>query len=174
MKKLCTFLLALSLLGCSSGGNGGSGSNKSVTPLDAVNAAYATIEESNQVATMDMDKETVINYFGLDESLIEDAFGKGPMMSAHIDMIVAIQATNGKVDVVEDAVEAFQDNLEKDTMQYPMNLAAIQNAEVFSEGNNVYYVRLNTYASDLTEDQMAEEIEKINDKAENAIEALHK
>lgn len=168
MKKMNVLLAALLLTACSSGGK------NTVAPVDAVNAAYATVEASNQVATMDMDMATIVSYFGLDESMIEDAFGKGPMMSAHIDMIVAIQAKAGNVEQVEDAVEAFQDNLEQDTMQYPTNLAAIQNAEVFSEGNNVYYVRLNTYASDLSEDQMAEEIEKINDKAENAIDALHK
>lgn len=173
MKKLSALLVLFMLVGCSNGGSGDS-LTKDANVKEAIDAAYATVEETNQIPTMDMDKETIINFFGLDENKVEDAFGKGPMMSAHIDMIVGIKATKGNVEAVEDVIETYQDNLEEDTMQYPSNLAAIQNAEVFTAGNTVYYVRLNTYTQDLNEDQMAEEIEKINDKAEDAIKALHK
>lgn len=171
MKKfnlaVCLFLLTA----CASGTK----SNQNIDVKEAVDAAYATVLEENKVATMEMDKATVISYFGLDESLIEDAYGIGPMMSTHVDMIVAIKATKGNGEMVEDVVETFQDNLERDSMTYPMNLAAISEAEVFSEGNYVYYVRLNTYTSDdLSDEKKAEVIEQINDKAENAIEALYK
>jgi len=174
VKKLNLLLSLLLLAGCQAG-SGNGGSTKNVAVKDAVDAAYATVLEENKVATMEMDKETVIFYFGLDESMVDDAYGIGPMMSSHVDMIVAIKATNGNGEKVEDTVEAFQDNLERDTMQYPMNLAAISEAEVFSEGDYVYYVRLNTFTSDdLSDEKKAEVIEKINDKAEEAIEKLHK
>lgn len=178
MKKASLLLSLLLLAGCTNGGtsNGGSGSSKSVAVKDAVDAAYATVLEENKVASMEMDKDTVISYFSLDDAIVKDAYGMGPMMSAHIDMIVAIEtAKPSDAAIIESIMETYQENLENDSMQYPMNLAAISEAEVFSEGNYVYYVRLNTYTSDdLSDDQRAEVIEKINDKAEEAIEALHK
>ncbi len=169
MKKI-KFLLALFMLaGCSTGGSA------SVNVKDAVEAAKGTIAEENQVMMMEMDKTTIATYFGLDEGLIEDAFGYGPMMSAHIDMIVAIQAKEGKVDEIENAIETQQEAWASDAMMYPMNLAAVASAEVFSEGNNVYFVRLNTYTmEDITDEKKAELIEGLNQKAEDAIEALHK
>lgn len=170
MKKLGLVLSLFMLAGCA----GGAG--KTVNVKDAVNAAYATVEEANKVATMEMDKETVTFYFTLDEAIVKDAYGIGPMMSAHIDMIAAVEAANeNDAALIESMMETYQDNLEMDHFQYPSNLAAISEAEIFTEGNNVYYVRLNTYTSDeLTDEQKSEVIEKINDKAEQAIEALHK
>ena len=176
MKKVSLLLCLLLLAGCGTNSNKNGASSKNVNVKEAVDAAYTTVLEENKVASMEMDKDTIISYFQLDDSIVKDAYGMGPMMSAHVDMIVAIEtAKPADADIIEDIIERYQENLENDTMQYPMNLAAISEAEVFTEGNNVYYVRLNTYTSDeLTDDQRAEVIEKINDKAEKAFEALHK
>ena len=168
MKKLCLVLSLFLLAAC--GSNGGS-----VACKDAVEAAYATVLEENKVAVMEMDKDTVIFYFDLDETKVKDAYGIGPMMSAHVDMIVAVE-TGSEADaaIVKDAMEVYQENLENDHFQYPANLAAISEAEIFTIGNNVYYVRLNTFTSDnLSDEEKAEVIEEINNKAEDAIKDLH-
>lgn len=168
MKKLGLVLSLFLLAACGSNG-------KAVACKDAVDAAYATVTEDNKVATMEMDKETVTSYFMLDEAIVKDAYGIGPMMSAHIDMIAAVETANeNNAELIKSMMETYQDNLEMDHFQYPANLAAISEAEIFTEGNNVYYVRLNTYTSDeLSDEQKAEVIEEINDKAENAIKGLH-
>ena len=170
MKKLGLVLSLFLLAGCT----GGAG--KAVNVKDAVNAAYETVLEENKIMSMEMDKETVTYYFMLDEAIVKDAYGMGPMMSAHIDMIAAVEATNeNDAALIKQMMETYQENLENDHFQYPSNLAAISEAEIFTEGNNVYYVRLNTFTSDdLTDEEKAEVIEKINDKAEEAIKGLHK
>ena len=70
MKKASLLLSLLLLAGCTNVGtsNGGSGSSKSVAVKDAVDAAYATVLEENKVASMEMDKDTVISYFSLDDA----------------------------------------------------------------------------------------------------------
>ena len=169
MKKLGLVLSLFLLVACGSKGG-------AVACKDAVDAAYATVLEENQVAVMEMDKETVTFYFSLDDAIVKDAYGIGPMMSAHVDMIAAVEATSeANAALIKDMMETYQTNLENDHFQYPANLAAISEAEIFTVGNNVYYVRLNTFTSDeLTDEQKAEVIEEINDKAENAIKDLHK
>ena len=59
---------------------------------------------------MEMDKDTVISYFSLDDAIVKDAYGMGPMMSAHIDMIVAIEtAKQIKTTAQEKEYHGFMD-----------------------------------------------------------------
>ena len=63
-------------------------------------------------------------------------------MSVHVDKFIAIHATEGNLENVQNAINSYRDMLVNDTMQYPMNLVKIQGSVVETVGDYVFFVML--------------------------------
>ena len=61
-----------------------------------------------------------------------------PMISMHPDLFIGIEATEGNAEAVEAALQAYQEYLINDSMQYPMNLAKVSACQVLRYDNYVF------------------------------------
>lgn len=116
--------------------------------------------------------------------MYEEFIYKVPMISANVDTLIVIKAAEGKVQDVEDKVNAFRDANINDLMQYPMNLVMIQCSKVVTMGNYVAFVQLGAdevmkattnLPATMSDDEIAkiemEAVEAQNDIAINAMKA---
>ena len=140
---------------------------------DAVAAQYG----DNYAPSMQYDKETIENLFGVAPELYDYAIAEGPMISAHVDTFAAFHATEGNADAIEEALNNYRDILVNDTFQYPMNVLKIQASKVYKNGDYVFFIMLGFIEdqSSITEDeQFIEEYAKLNQLAVDAIESILK
>lgn len=89
--------------------------------------------------------------FGITADMYEDYMGEMPMISTNVDTLLIIKAKSDKVDEVEDAINAYRDNLVNDTMQYPMNIGKIQASRIEKIDDYICFVQLGadtTHASE--------------------------
>lgn len=87
-------------------------------------------------------REMLEGTFGVTQDMYDDYMGEMPMISVNVDTLLIIKAKDGKVETVEDALNAYRDNEINQTMQYPMNLGKIQASKVAVIGNYVCFVQL--------------------------------
>ncbi|MGN0161855.1 MAG: DUF4358 domain-containing protein [Lachnospiraceae bacterium] len=117
--------------------------------------------------------------------MYEEFIYKVPMINVNVDTLLIVKAAEGKVQDVEDKVNAFRDYNINDMMQYPSNLVKIQSSQVVTMGNYVAFVQLGADASykatvdmpttasddDIAKAEM-EAITEQNDMAINAMKAV--
>ena len=70
-------------------------------------------------------EEMLNETYGVSADLYDAYLGECPMISVNVDTLLIIHAKDGKVEDVENALNAYRDSLVNDTMQYPMNLGKI-------------------------------------------------
>ena len=75
----------------------------------------------------------------LDASWYEEAIVEVPMISANADMFVLVKATEGNLDNVKNALEAYKTYLVEESFQYPMNEARVKTAVVATVGDYVCF-----------------------------------
>ena len=80
--------------------------------------------------------------YGITPDMYDDYMGESPMISVNVDTLLIIKAKDGKVEAVEEALNAYRDMLVNDTMQYPINLGKIQASRIQRYGNYVCFVQL--------------------------------
>ena len=90
----------------------------------------------------------------------------------HVDTLLIIHAKDGKVEEVENALNAYRDSLVNDTMQYPMNLGKIQASRVERIGDYVCFVQLGADTSSVEEQGDEAVITYCQEQNELALEAI--
>lgn len=75
----------------------------------------------------------------LDASWIEEAIAEVSMISTNVDTFVLVKATEGNLENVANALNAYKDYLVNDTLQYPMNEARVKSAVVATVGDYVCF-----------------------------------
>ena len=107
-------------------------------------------------ANMAVEEDQLEERYGVKKEWVKDFIAEMPMMSAHVDQFVAIEAVSDEAaGEVEKALTAYRDKIAGDTMQYPMNLAKVQAARVERFDNYVFMVLLgetNDEAMDMSEE----------------------
>ncbi len=132
--------------------------------LDQIHAAVVEKIGENYVANMPFDSTQVEELFGVKADWYDAGIAEGPMMSVHVDKFLAFHATEGNLENIQTALNAYVETIKADTMQYPMNLNKIQACTVETVGDYVFFVMVGmidetTYES---EDQMIEAYKEIN------------
>ncbi len=89
--------------------------------------------------------------YGISSDLYEEYLGESPMISGNVDTLLIIKAKDDKVEAVEEALNAYRDNLVSDTMQYPMNVGKIQASRIERMGQYVCFVQLGADTTDVLE-----------------------
>lgn len=104
----------------------------------------AVVEElgDNYWPDMHIPAEILEANYGLTSDMYVDYMGEMPAMSAHVDTLLIVKASEGQEDAVEQALQNYRDVLVEDTMQYPANLGKIQAAQVARIDNYVCFVLL--------------------------------
>lgn len=104
----------------------------------------AVVEElgDNYWPTMEIPVEVLEANYGLTSDMYVDYMGEMPMMSAHVDTLLIVKAAEGQEEAVEQALQAYRDNLVENSMQYPMNLGKVQASMVERMDSYVVFVLL--------------------------------
>ena len=104
---------------------------------DVVAKAQAALGEEFR-ANMEIPAEMYAGTFNLDATTYESIYGFMPMISAHVDTLVGVKATD--VAAVQAAFEAYVEAKKADRMQYPTNAAAMGAMQVVTVGDYVWLV----------------------------------
>lgn len=102
---------------------------------------FTTVQENmgeTYRATMEIPAEMLNEMFALDAASYENALGMMPMISAHVDTLVGVKATDAEA--VKTAFEAYIEAKKADRMQYPTNAAAMGAMKVVTVGDYVWLV----------------------------------
>lgn len=75
----------------------------------------------------------------LDESWYDDVIVEVPMISANADMLILVDASEGNVENVTNALNAYKEYLVNESLQYPMNEARVKSAVVQAVGDYVCF-----------------------------------
>lgn len=145
--------------------------------LDTFHQKVKEMYGENYIPSMPYDAVMLEEVFGIKPEWYDAAIAEGPMMSAHVDKLIAIHATEGNFDNVKNALETYRETIVNDTMNYPMNLNRIQGSVVDTAGNYVIFAMVG-YIDEMQyeqEDEMIAAYEKENKKViDTAKEVLGK
>lgn len=132
--------------------SGGTSSNPPVSseaPSKAESGKLTSIHEAVKgaygeayIPSMAYDETQLQEIFGIDPSWVKEVVAEGPMISAHVDTFIGIEAVEGKAEDVEKALNAYRQGLVDDTMQYPMNIPKIQASSVERVDDYVFFMLL--------------------------------
>ena len=117
-------------------------------------------------------EEMLNDTFGVSADLYDGYLGESPMISVNVDTLLIIHAKDGKVEEVENALNAYRDHLVNDTMQYPMNLGKIQASRIERVGDYVCFVQLGADTSAAEEQGDEAVITYCQEQNELALEAI--
>lgn len=109
--------------------------------------------------------------YGLTSDMYTDFWGETPMISANVDTIIVIKASEDQIDAVKEVLDSYRDALVSDTLQYPMNLGKIQASQTEVVGDYVCFVQLGADTTDLEDE---EAIRHCQEQNELALEAIRK
>ena len=110
---------------------------------EAIDAFHAKVKEmvgENYLPSMEYDATRLKEVLGIEPEWYDAALGEGPMMSAHVDELIVIHATEGNLENVQNAMKAYHESVLANTLNYPMNIPRIQGSVVETDGDYVLYV----------------------------------
>lgn len=122
------------------GTNEEAGALKSNAELDAFHKKVKELVGENYIPSMPYDAVTMEELFGIKADWYDAAIAEGPMMSTHVDKLIAIHATKGNLENVQNAMKKYHESVLADTMNYPMNINRIQGSIVETVGDYVLFV----------------------------------
>lgn len=141
--------------------------------MQAVKQAVVDTIGENYWPNMQVTPDILESKYGITADMYEDYFAEEPMISANVDALVVIKAEEDTADAVEQALNAYRDNLVNDTMQYPMNIGKIQASRIERIGNYVCFVQLGadvTAASEVGEEEVIKQCQEQNELVITVIE----
>ena len=126
--------------------------------LAAISEAYG----DNFLPNMEFPQEMIADTYGIKEDTYTEITIQVPMISMHPDTIIIVKAAEGKGDDVKAALEDYKTYLIEESMQYPMNIAKVNDTKVVENGD--FYALLLLGAPDDRDDptdaEMAEYAEQ--------------
>lgn len=142
------------------------------TPLQNAKKAVTDALGDDYWPDSEIPEEMLNETYGVSADLYDAYLGECPMISVNVDTLLIIHAKDGKVEDVENALNAYRDNLVNDTMQYPMNLGKIQASRVERIGDYVCFVQLGADTSSVEEQGDEAVITYCQEQNELALEAI--
>ena len=142
------------------------------TPLQNAKKAVTDALGDNYWPDSEIPEEMLNETYGVSADLYDAYLGESPMISVNVDTLLIIHAKDGKVEDVENALNAYRDSLVNDTMQYPMNLGKIQASRVERIGDYVCFVQLGADTSSVEEQGDEAVITYCQEQNELALEAV--
>ena len=140
--------------------------------LQSAKKAVTDVLGDNYWPDSEIPEEMLNETYGVSADLYDAYLGECPMISVNVDTLLIIHAKDGKVEDVENALNAYRDSLVNDTMQYPMNLGKIQASRVERIGDYVCFVQLGADTSSVEEQGDEAVITYCQEQNELALEAI--
>lgn len=140
--------------------------------MTAVRQAIVDSLGENYWPNMAVTPEMLEASMGITSDMYEDYLAEMPMISTNVDTLLIIKAKSDKVEDVEEALNAYRDNLVNDTMQYPMNVGKIQASRIERIGDYVCFVQLGADTTTVSEEGDEAVITYCQEQNELAIEII--
>lgn len=140
--------------------------------LQSAKKAVAKALGDNYWPDSEIPEEMLNETYGVSADLYDAYLGEAPMISVNVDTLLIIHAKDGKVEEVENALNAYRDHLVNDTMQYPMNLGKIQASRIERVGDYVCFVQLGADTSSVEDQGDEAVITYCQEQNELALEAI--
>lgn len=118
----------------------------------------------------EMTEEQIREELGLDESLYEDVYAEHTAENERPDTFIAVKAKSGKVDEVKEKLTAYKQRL-IDENSFDANADKLNAAEVYSEGDYVFFVLLGDVDDGTSSEGFAEALGKEVQRGIDAIKA---
>ena len=160
MKKILVLCLAAAMIltsftacGSDSSSAEGSGQAQEETvkepALEDIAQAVRDAYGENYMPNTPLDEEMLSSIYNINMDDVEEFIAESPMISAQVDILIAIKAKDGKADGVEKALTEYRDYAINNSMNYPMNVAKVETAQVVRHGDYVFYLILGAYNEDM-------------------------
>lgn len=180
-KRLLACLLAavmlVSLAACGNGGkdnetqNGQSQVDETVS-IDTIHEKIKEAYGDDYLPTKMLSEDEIQAYYGIEPEWCEEMIAEIPMISVHVDTLIAIKAKEEYVTNVVDAVNAYAETLKNDTMQYPSNLLKIQGSTVLTKEPYVFFIMLGTISAEEEEQEDTAQVEAYKARNQVAIDII--
>lgn len=109
--------------------------------IDIWTAVEEKVGADNFPMMMDVDKDTLMEYYGIKEEDLEEYTIKAPMINTRADEFFIAKVKDGKMEEVEKGIEKRKTDLEKQWKQYlPDVYETVQNAKITKSGNYIMFV----------------------------------
>lgn len=118
----------------------------------------------------EMTEEQIREELGLDESLYEEVYAENTAENERPDTFIAVKAKSGKVDEVKEKLTAYKQRL-IDENSFDANADKLNAAEVYSEGDYVFFVLLGDVDDGTSSEGFAEALGKEVQRGIDAIKA---
>lgn len=177
MKKswLMILLLVCMLAGCGKGGTSSEESKNSyrddVAAQSLVEAVAAELSDDYWPDT-ELPPELLDDWYGISTEMYEEFYGQTPMISANVDTLIVVKATEEHLQDVENALDTYRESMIQDTFQYPVNIPKIQASRICTYGHYVCFVQLGGSMDGIEDDDEAaiEVCRTMNERALSVIE----
>ncbi len=117
-----------------------------------------------------LSEEEIRTELGMDETLYEEVYAEKTAQKAHPDTFIAVKAKQGKVDEVKEKLTAYKQRLLEDN-DFAASADKINAAEIYSEGDYVFFVLL----GDVEDGENSEGIaERFGNEIQRGIDAIKK
>lgn len=121
------------------------------------------------VSDLSIDEDVLSDEVGVSLDNVSSYIADMSMMSTHVDRYISIMAMDGQAEEVEKNLIDYKDFLIEDSVNYPMNIAKVNSAEVVRHGDYVFFIMLGKFdeREDATESEQIEfakeEVNKIKE-----------
>lgn len=120
-----------------------------------------------------IDADMLETIYGVAPDMYEDYLGEMPAISANVDTLLVVKATDDTVEQVENILTEYREDVVQNSMQYPMNLGKVQASRIERVGNYVCFVQLGgdtMGAMDVSDEEVIRHCQEQNELAIAVIE----
>lgn len=118
-------------------------------------AAIKELMGENYLPSEALDNEYLENTYGVKAEWIDNYYAEIPMISFHIDTLIAIKAAEDQADNVETALNDYLAYTIENSRQYPVNIPKINASRVYRLGDYVFYIMLGSAPDEYMDDENA-------------------
>lgn len=118
------------------------------------------------------DAQRIEEMFGLKADVMKEHYIAMPMMNVLVDTVIGIEAKEGQVKAVEDALNQYKAKVIAQREEFPYladHLPKAKAAQVITIDNYVFYLSLGSVSEDVNENNMQE---KMNQEVQKAVDAV--
>lgn len=138
-----------------------------------INDVHEQVKEEfgeDYLPSMSLSLEELSDLTGIKKDSVVEFVAEVPMMSVHVDTFIAIEAKKDDAYDVAQSLLKYQEYLNDQALQYPMNVAKVKAAKVERKGNYVFFIMLG--APNEFEDQESQEALEFSQKEVARVQAI--
>lgn len=140
--------------------------------LQNLRTAVVDVLGENYWPNMTVESDELAEVYGITEDMYDDYLAEVPVISTNVDTLIIVKAKEGKAGAVEEALDAYRDNMVNSTSEYPMNSGKLQASRIETFQDYVCFVQLGADVVDAMEQGEDAVVNQCQEENEKALEAI--